>query len=508
MANKVNMPIIGFDFGNSNSLLCFLYDWNGETTRKGGIMYDLQPTGLQDGIPSVCYYSRERGFRCGENAVTTAARPVSNRQRNLKRHLSETVTLDGKTIAYADMITRVTQHCIRRANEKLQRDFQITTNQVSLAYPVTYSFAEIQRLIELVERGTLEDGRHIQVCGTIMEPAAAALDYLADKAQTDDVTTVLTYDLGGGTFDVALVAAYPDGRRDKEGHTYYYDELGKDGLPDLGGTEFDEIMYEIILSKLEAKIGAKLSDPAKERVRQNAERYKIELSSAESTFPYTIYNDDDVRCEVTRDEFESKALNLVMKTVEKTREFLKDKPQPDLILLTGGASQMPIVRKKLQEELPEQYRDKIIFFRPSKAIAYGAARYGVKEHDVKKRTAYDLGIRFFRPGTDIRYIDTYIPAGTEIPYSGEYVSSYTRSDGAISSNFSVFEATVAKPEEEQISRDWREIMYVTLEHGPVPKNTENESRLSVDERGLLTVEARDPSKPGKPPVKNAIKLKF
>ncbi|MCD7749518.1 MAG: Hsp70 family protein [Oscillospiraceae bacterium] len=466
----------------------------------------MLPPRQQDGIPSVYFWSKGRGELCGKSARD--ATPSDQRQWNLKRRLDKTVTLDGRTIACADMVTSVVQHCVRCANQKLQRDFLITTNQVSLSYPATYTFAQLQRLIELVEKGTLEDGRHIKVCGTIREPAAAALDYLAEFAHSDAETTVLTYDLGGGTFDLALVAAYPKGRQDSEGKTYYYDVLATDGLPKVGGTEFDEIMYELLLSKFEAVIGGKLNDLGKKKVRRMAEAQKIALSSDNSIEPELEYNDDYVFCHVTREEFESKALGLVMQTVEKTKAFLEKHPQqqPGLVLLTGGASQMPLVQKKLREALP-QYKDKVIFFRPSKAIAYGAARYGVVEREVKLRTAYDLGIRFYRTGTDIRFIDTYIPAGTEIPFSGNYDTSYTRYDGQENSIFRVYEAKVANPNSEQISRDWREIMSVTLEHGRLPQGTETESRLGINKLGVLTVEARDPSKPGKPPVKNTVELK-
>ena len=232
------MAIIGIDFGNYNTFPCFISDFD-PGTRMGGTVHDLLPSGLQDGIPSVFYYSKKVGVLCGEEAVRTRARPVSNRIRNLKRHLGDSITLDDRTISYGEAITSVIQHCVRRANEQLHAGWQMTTNQISLSYPASYTSAQLQRLIELAEQATLADGTPVKVVGTIREPAAAALDYLAEHAQTKEETTVLTYDLGGGTFDLALVAAYPGGRENREGGIYYYDTIAHGGLSNVGGTEFD-----------------------------------------------------------------------------------------------------------------------------------------------------------------------------------------------------------------------------------------------------------------------------
>ena len=112
------MAIIGFDFGNYNTFPCFISDFD-PGTRMGGIVHDLLPSGLQDGIPSV---------------LRTRARPQSNRIRNLKRHLGDSITLDdGSVISYDDAITSVIQHCVRRANEQLHAGWQMTTNQISLS---------------------------------------------------------------------------------------------------------------------------------------------------------------------------------------------------------------------------------------------------------------------------------------------------------------------------------------------------------------------------------------
>ena len=242
-----NKPVIGMDFGNCYSFLSYISDFDGKT-RLGGNVHDLLPGGLNEGIPSVFFYSKAAGTLCGETAVRGRAKPVQNRINRLKRHLGETMTLDGREISYDEAITEVIQHCVRSANKKLQSGWQMTTNEIALSYPATYTSAQRQRLIELAEKASLADGTQVHVSGTIAEPAAAGLDYLS-RFGSDKETTVLVYDLGGGTFDLALVALYPKGRTNGDGD-YYYDILAVDGLEDVGGGEFDEIMYQLIEQKL------------------------------------------------------------------------------------------------------------------------------------------------------------------------------------------------------------------------------------------------------------------
>lgn len=508
------MAIIGFDFGNYNTFPCFISDFD-PGTRMGGIVHDLLPSGLQDGIPSVFYYSEKVGVLCGEEAVRTRARPQSNRIRNLKRHLGDSITLDdGSVISYDDAITSVIQHCVRRANEQLHAGWQMTTNQISLSYPASYTAAQLQRLIELAEQATLADGTPVKVVGTIREPAAAALDYLAEYAQTKEETTVLTYDLGGGTFDLALVAAYPAGRKNQTGGTYYYDVIAPGGLPNVGGTEFDKVVYQLILSKLDVP----LKPAHKSALRRLAENIKIALSTDDYVEEDLFYEDDYLPFQITQQEFATASRDLLMQTIDATREMLRNHPnqQPELILLTGGASQMPMVKRELEKALP-QFEGKIVYFRPSRAIAYGAARFGTAEENqdvtdggrmVQQRTMFDIGVRYYERGKkDAQYIYTHIPANTPIPYTGVFEDSYTHNEGQQYSTFRVFEAVTQHPDQYKTEEDYVEIMKVTLDYGaPMPKGTQNESRLHVDERGVLTIQARTKTSEGVKPVENTVQL--
>lgn len=504
-------PIIGLDFGNFNSFPCYIQDFD-PGTRMGGIVHDLLPQKSVDGIPSVYFYSKRLGKAlCGEEAVTGKAKPEQNRLRYLKRHLGQTIQLDDRTISYDNAIIEVVQHCIRVANKRLEAGWQVSTNLVSLSYPATYTFAQRQRLIELVEKATLEDGRNLKVYGTIAEPAAAALDYLAEFANKDIDTTVLTYDLGGGTFDLGLVSVYPKGRKGRDGNTYYYDIINTSGIPDLGGSEFDEAMFNLVSSKINVSLDAQM----KAILKNASETAKVELSDMTDTQIQIFTANGPLDISVTRAEFERVAMSLVQKTIDETRQMLNThaSQKPDIILLTGGASQMPIVMREMEKAFPE-YKGKIKTYKPSMSIAYGAARYGTTEGNtdpkvqtgVKKRLDRDLGIRFYKGDSDILYISTYLKAGTEIPCETSFSESSTRV-ACTSTGFNVFEAKIMNPEPLNYDSDYTHIMNVSLNFGrEVPAGYANETRLVVDSRGILKIEAREKDNPSNI-ISNTIELK-
>lgn len=513
--------IIGMDFGNSFSFPCYIPELDLSVSRLGGHPVDLIPPEMHYGYPSVFFYSKLAADKSrknnrplppwfGEDAMKSQATPKGNRIRNLKRHLGQTLKLDDWSGTYDDAIVHLIQYLMRRANIELKKETLTTSNLLSLSYPATFTRAKCIHLKNLAEKAVLSDGRHIKVVGMIAEPAAAALDYLVENGRAKTETTVLTYDLGGGTLDLAVVSAYPQGRRNAAGHMYYYDIEGTGGLGDMGGTEFDEVMYQLLKAKIPG--GQKVQE---DTLRMLAETAKIDLSRDDVVEPEVFSSTGEtLYLSVTREEFEARALPLVKRTIDEVRRMLADSmgKKPELIVLTGGASQMPMIQRELEKAFPE-YRDKIVMYRPSKAIAYGAARYGTPEdggkigEDVQQRVPRDIGIEFYEEN-DKLFVETYFTAGTPLPCNSKYSKSETRREGQTGSRFTVYEAKVDNPDAFQIERDYTEIMSVTLQHGePVPKGTVCETRLVLDRDGLLTVEARNPSKPDKPPVKNTCTLK-
>ena len=400
------IPVIGVDFGDCTTIMSFIDEYD-PVNRMSGVVHNLVPLRFWDGIPNVYYYSRKVGKTlCGQEAISSKAKPEQNRLRNLRRHLGEKIQIDDRIIFYDDAITEVIEHCIRVANKCLEAGWHVSTNLVSLSYPATYTFAQRQRLIELVEKATLEDGRNIKVVGTIADPAAAALDYLAEFANKDiDTTTVLTYDLGGGTFDLGLVSVYPKGRKGRDGNTYYYDIINTSGIPDLGGAEFDEVMFQLVSSKINVSL-----DPQMKAILKNAsETAKVELSDMTDTQIQIFTANGPLDISITRTEFERVVMPLVQKTIDETRRMLNNhaNQKPYIILLTGGASQMPIIMREMEKAFPD-YKGRIKIHKPSMSTAYGTARYGVYkyENSAAIKEVYNP-IRIINNLGDIRQVGFY-----------------------------------------------------------------------------------------------------
>ncbi len=506
------MTIIGLDFGNYNSYTSFIQDLDYESGRLGGRAASLMPAGeYREGIPSVFYYDRNSG----ETLVCQAAeraRPLTNQVRYLKRGLFKPLEINGKQVQiqgkvwlYDDAIRMVIQDVLRQANEVLFTNYRQTTNLVSLAYPVTYSPPQVEELIKIVESTTVklrrpdgsEQEEKVRVFGTIPEAPAAALDYLADQEndRKKDSVTVATFDLGGGTFDAAVVRCYPQGKkRTTDGSVYYYDLLWQDGISDLGGKEFTEVIAEIAEKKLKSQ-HVIISEMQRERLHQvRAESAKRDLTLRQRT---EIEAKDDIFIEISLSEFENASQPYVQRMVDVLGQAMRSKEfRPDLVLLSGGASQMPMIKKALEKAFPE-WKDKIHAYRPLEAISFGAARYGVTEFlgasSVQKRSAFDLGLECTHAENGKDYIFTMINEGTPIPCSSDWQKNlWTVATVSTNVSTNIWEAVVHSPEINEVQRDYRKIINCSLPFGrEVPSGTRIQCRLSIDNRGVMTIESRE-----------------
>lgn len=508
--------ILGLDFGNYYAQLCCIVGMD-ERTRRGGTCYDLQDPNSPNpnGIPNVFYYSSSR-YNGQElfGHQAERARPVENARRYMKRNLGATTVVDGKEFNYDDIIVKMVEYDVRLADRQLRAERGESTNLVSLAYPASYHNGRIMRLKELVERATLEDGTHLKVIGTIQEPAAAALDYAAEHPGTGDSLVVWVYDYGGGTFDASVVEAYPNGRR-IGGKEVYYNVRWTNGLENVGGRECDKVMYNLFCQKA----GFTPKGATADRWMNMAEACKRELSYSNVCEPELMTPDGEyLDITITLEEYERALRPLIQRTIDLLKKAHADPsiPKPDRIVLTGGASQMPIVRKMLEENF-RQYRDRIVFHRPSKAIAYGAARFGTDEQDtdpttptgpVIQRTTHDIGVAYLRGAEKTRYVYTFIPAGTVIPFTSKEEPSWTVNDDVTRSRFVVYEANCANPVDTQIDRDYHEIIRVVYDHGrKVPKGKESRTQLTLDKNNILHISVTDPDAPNKPALKNSCEYK-
>ena len=512
------MAVIGLDFGNYNSYTSFIQDLDFATGRLGGRAASLMPAGeYRDGIPSVFFYQEGTSAPLACQAAKQA-RPLSNQVRYLKRGLFKPLEINGRRVRlqgrdwlYDDAIRVVVQEVLRQANETMYTNYRQTTNLVSLAYPVTYSPPQIEQLIEIVESTTVNlrnnDGtvreEKVRVFGTIPEAPAAALDYLAehesDRGRNE--VTVATFDLGGGTFDAAVVRCYPQGKVRPDGSRYYYDLLWQGGISNLGGKEFTEVVAQIAERKLQSK-HIKLNERQRERLHlERAEEAKCKLTVSEMV---EIEVKDEAYVNISRAEFEEASQPLVKQMVDVLGQAMQSPEfKPDLVLLSGGASQMPMIEKALKAEFPA-WRDKIAAYRPAQAISFGAARYGVteatKQHSVQKRTVYDLGTDCKDGETGNKYFSCMINKGAPIPHASKWNNYRSLKDDQSEVGMDIFEAVVRSPDENNLAGDYRKIIICSLPFGrKVPRDTLLQGRLSIDSRGVMTVEARE--KEGDTPIK-------
>ena len=211
----------------------------------------------------------------------------------------------------------------------------------------------------------------------INEPTAAALAYGLDKGKGD--STVAVYDLGGGTFDISIIEI-----SDVDGE-HQFEVLSTNGDTFLGGEDFDLRLIDYFVDKFKEESGFDLkSDPlALQRLKEAAEKAKIELSSSEQTevnLPYITADSSGPKHfvhKITRAKLEALVEDLVDKSLEPLKLALKDakvaKKDIDEILLVGGQTRMPLVQKKVAEFFGKDPRKDL---NPDEAVAVGAAIQG------------------------------------------------------------------------------------------------------------------------------------
>lgn len=211
----------------------------------------------------------------------------------------------------------------------------------------------------------------------INEPTAAALAYGMDKKQGD--STVAVYDLGGGTFDISIIEiADVDGEQQ-------FEVLATNGDTFLGGEDFDSALIDFLVAefKKEQDVNLKGDSLAMQRLKEAAEKAKIELSSAQSTevnLPYITADSSGPKhlvVTISRSKLESLTEELVQRTMGPCKIALEDAGLKigdiDDVILVGGQTRMPLVQQKVQEFFGQEPRKDV---NPDEAVAAGAAIQG------------------------------------------------------------------------------------------------------------------------------------
>jgi len=376
--------IIGIDLGTTNSCVAVL---DGEKTRV------IENSEGDRTTPSIIGYTDDGEVLVGQSAKRQAVTNPTNTVFAVKRLIGrkfkdDVVQKDISMVPYTITAADNGDAWVEVKGEKMappQVSAQILmkmkkTAEDFLGEPVTEAVITVPAYFNDSQRQATKDAGKIaglEVKRIINEPTAAALAYGMDKGRGDH--TIAVYDLGGGTFDISVIEiAEVDGE-------HQFEVLSTNGDTFLGGEDFDLRLIEYLAAEFKKESGIDLhNDPlALQRLKEAAEKAKIELSSSQQTevnLPYITADASGPKhlvVKLTRAKLESLVEDLVARTLEPMKIALKDadlKPSEiDEIILVGGQTRMPMVQEKVTAFFGKEARRDV---NPDEAVAMGAALQG------------------------------------------------------------------------------------------------------------------------------------
>ncbi|WP_411705366.1 molecular chaperone DnaK [Edaphovirga cremea] len=391
--------IIGIDLGTTNSCVAIM---DGAQARV------LENSEGDRTTPSIIAYTQDGEILVGQPAKRQA---VTNPQNTLfaikrligRRFQDEEVQRDANIMPYKIVGTDNGDAWIDVKGQKIappQISAEVLkkmkkTAEDFLGEPVTEAVITVPAYFNDAQRQATKDAGRIaglEVKRIINEPTAAALAYGMDKEMGN--RTIAVYDLGGGTFDISIIEI-----DDVDGEKTF-EVLATNGDTHLGGEDFDSRLINYLVDEFKKDQGMDLrNDPlAMQRLKEAAEKAKIELSSAQQTdvnLPYITADASGpkhMNIKVTRAKLESLVEDLVNRCIEPLKVALKDAglsvSDVQDVILVGGQTRMPMVQKKVAEFFGKEPRKDV---NPDEAVAIGAAvQGGVLTGEVKDVLLLDV----------------------------------------------------------------------------------------------------------------------